>query len=504
MPVKYGLTIYDNYRVKCKRCGYTWEPNKEEQTELKAGHRLSCLHCRAMNELKPGELVPKNTQYKIGSSVSAKNPDDLRGDNYQDKEIDVIHMRCKNSFKAKLIDIRQGNIKCPFCASAKRVDTNGNRIDNADRTSNIGKVPTEVVTKSDDLEDITRTPLAKDDKKLGKVLRNSVRIMSIDPDTDTYVIQCVKCGAEETRSLQVLKSTTPRDKLLYCSRCKEKEVDLADLRQEYIGKVFNGQIIEDIYADDNGYTVCDLACTRNSSNGTLDTYVTALNNKISSSSKISYKAVEDIHTQKRVPFGDVINKRNFCPICGDTSIKEIPKIRNKLVCPLFQLYKHNGIKKDMEVADLKLKDFYSGLSKSLCDFCPAKEKCPEAGKHIENTMIFIATSIDMEDSLIADMIGIAEKFPTAFKFTESDSKHLNILPDKELIVFKDAFVDEDGKVYKLCKCRRHGTELTLNDSEIADFKHEQCMQNNPYMRFFNLPSQIYLLDKHNKDKGSKK
>lgn len=59
MPIKFGLTEYNGKYLVCKRCGYRWEPNSDELTEIKLGHRVSCLHCRAMGNLKPGRGITK-------------------------------------------------------------------------------------------------------------------------------------------------------------------------------------------------------------------------------------------------------------------------------------------------------------------------------------------------------------------------------------------------------------------------------------------------------------
>ena len=35
MPIKFGSTEYNGKYLVCKRCGYRWEPNSDELTEIK-------------------------------------------------------------------------------------------------------------------------------------------------------------------------------------------------------------------------------------------------------------------------------------------------------------------------------------------------------------------------------------------------------------------------------------------------------------------------------------
>ena len=494
MPIKFGSTEYNGKYLVCKRCGYRWEPNSDELTEIKLGHRVSCLHCRAMGNLKPGEVLPKNNQFILSSAVNTQNPGELRGDNYQNKLVDVIHTRCKRTFKIKLIDLRQGNIVCPYCSKSVKVQSNKvqtNSVQNK-RTDNSRLV--EIISEGQKLEEGTRLPTSQTDKKLGSVLKNGIRVMSIDTSNNTCILQCAKCGAEETRNYSVIKSSKNKEKLLVCSRCASKEgVSLEELKQEYLGKVFNGQSIDDIYYDENGYIMCNLVCLQNKRNTKLESYVAQISNKDSSGAKVSYMPPNELHTQIGVPLGDVINRRNYCPICGRQHITSVAKFKAKLQCPLVALYRHQGKKAELNISDMTVADFYSGVrEKSLCDYCSMHDTCEAAGKQVENTLQFISTTMDMEDSLLSDMLSLEEDYPSIFKFDAQSTKRLEIIPDKDLIVFKDAFVDRDGKLFKLCKCRKHGTELTLSDAEIASFKHEQCIDRNEYMRFFRIPGQIYL------------
>lgn len=494
MPKIYGSVTFNKNSGKliCKQCGYQWVPNKEELTDIAAGRKVTCLFCRAMNDIRVGQIIPKNPYYKLGSYVQADNPDSLRGEEYQDKKVDVIHSRCKHSFKAKLIDIRQGNLECPYCKAAERKQITP-EISNIPKNTNDKKL-VELIATQPKLKENTgnRLPSKPDEKKLGDIYYSKSRIMEMDPSKDVYTIQCIKCGAEETKSLSMLKKAATREKYLTCSVCKSKEADLIALRKSYIGKIYNGLRIEKIYLDDTGAVLCDAVCTQNKRNMNIMEYTKAITSK-DSLSGLSYAAANSLHVQSGVPLGDIINRRISCQICGKQKLSESYRLKPYLTCQNMATINKKSRVAKINLDTVTTSDFYKLVLKgSICDFCTAKRQCPFAGKDPRNSLNVISSLVDMQDSLVTDMLQVNAEYPGMFEFKDSDVNNIGISPDKDLLIIKDTYVGRDGKLYKTCKCTKHGTELILSDSEIAEFTHSQCDRTNVYMRFFDIKRNVYL------------
>lgn len=493
MPKIYGkVRLINRDELRCETCGYIWTASNEELTDIREGRKVTCLHCRAMNYLKAGEIIPKNREFMISSAVKVSNPDELRGENYQDKLAEVTHLRCKRNFKAKLIDIRQGNLECPHCKlSIKKTIDEFKKSDSTSAKKQTSLV--EVIDSKDKVEEADRVPLKDKDSKIGKVLKNGIRVMNIDESRGTYTIQCIRCGTEETRDLSLLKKAKDKNSILVCSRCSKNEISIEQLRKEYIGKIFNGQRIEEIYYGDNGEVLCNLICMQNKGNMSLASYIKAINNKNSATSSIKYIGPDNLHSQTGVLLGDVINKRCHCKICGSAKIATSTRFKAALVCPNMNDFRKMGKPVKLNIENITVSDFYDKVKTgTLCEYCSAKDICKASKLDPRNNLSVISAQLDMTDSLINDMMDININYPSMFQFKESDSNNLEVLPDKDLIVIKEAFINRDGVMYKTCKCRQHGTELLLTEAEIASFNHIQCMENNKYMKFFNLSGQVYL------------
>lgn len=496
MPKKYGVTRLVNNRIQCSSCGYSWEPNQEELNDITHKRWVSCLHCRAMNDLKPGQILEKHPNFKLVSTVDGKNPEDLRGDNYQTKKVQIMHDRCKHRFDIELGDLRSNNIVCPYCSSAQKVTPNNIPA----KTQ--GKI-VEVEDTAEQLEEGTRLPTNSESKQMGKVLRTGVRVVEMDSKKGSYKIQCIKCGTEEEINPSVLNKVKDRMSLMVCRRCKTQEPSLEALKRQYLGRVFNGQSIEKIYKDeDTGAVLCDLLCLQNKQNTKLSTYIALSKNKDSSNMTTMQMERDIIHVQKRVPLGDAINKRCHCKICGEAEVAKLPSLAAKLgVCKVSVTEK--GIIPKINISGMKVNDFYNNINTgSVCDNCMSKDKC-KARQFCANTInsySYISAERDMEDSLLNDLFRVMDNFPSMLQFDKLTPDDIKMHVDKDLIVFKDEYVDMDGRVYKACMCRKHGNQLTLTDAEIAAFNHSQCMENNQYMRLFNLQSALYLTKYKDTDK----
>lgn len=346
------------------------------------------------------------------------------------------------------------------------------------------------------------TPVSKDSKQIGKILKSGTRIVNIDEENDSYTIQCIKCGTEENRNLSLLKSRKDKLKLTLCSRCSTKQPSLAELKKEYLHKVFNGLVIEDIYIDEDTEAVmCDTVCLQGRQNTKLISYLNDVKDTSSSSSASYQTELESVHTTKGLPLGDVINKRCYCKVCGDNPVSKSKKLANRIgKCSVADLAEKSGVWPAIHLHGMKESDFYESMKTgSICDRCAAKAKCEIRSVAISNSYEFIAAALDMEDNLLNDTLGILDSYPSMIQLEKLNPGDIKPIVEKDLIVFKDEYYDKVGRLYRACKCRKHGTELSLSDGEIAAFKHEQCIENNPYMRFFNIQSTIYL----NKEKPAK-
>ena len=479
MPKIYGRVTLNGNILTCKDCGRSWKPNEDELNEIKLGHKVSCLYCRAMNELRVGQVIPRNHRYRLCSTVDIKDIDELRGDNYQQKKVKVIHDRCRRTFEVSLIDLRTGDIECEYCKKAERNEIK--ELEAQDKRKDTTKL-TETVIKADDVcSNSIKLDLRKSLKDMvGKVFNSSVKLVSLDLDKHTYTTQCIKCGMEQERDLNELKKN--KAKGLVCDKCIKEDVNLADLKRRYLGNVYNGLRVEKIYLNNYGATVCDVICIQGKKNINLREYINLIYNKGQGLTNISYKELDNLHIQTGLALGDVINKRIYCPICGDEKLLNIPKYRQYLVCNNIDEYRKLGIDVKLGINSLNAKEFYKNPNRSLCYYCNIREKCKHESD-ARNSFSVISSLIDIQDNLVYSLLNIQSEYPRILNISKKGS-NIDIIPEKEIIVLNACYTGRDNKIYRNCKCMKHGTELILNDDEIHNFEHEQC--GNPYMRFFDI------------------
>lgn len=483
MPKIYGKIQLKGNILVCKACGRSWKANETEIQEIQAGHKISCLYCRAMNEIRVGQVIPRNHNYMLCSTVNVKDIDDLRGDNYQQQKVKVIHDRCRRTFDINLMDLRTGDIECKYCKQAeKKVIDNKNLGTSIKQNNTINKLR-ETIIKAESLIDggsIDKLDFRKSLASIkGKEIQG-VKLIDIDIEKNTYITQCIKCGLAQERDLNELKKN--KVKGLRCNRCEGEAVNLIDLRKRYIGNVYNGLRVERIYLNEKGATVCDVICIQGKKGINLRSYVSLVYNKGNNLSGMAYKELDDLHIQTGLALGDVINKRVYCPICGETRIKDIPKYNTYLVCNNSDEYKKRGIDVRINFETLTLNKFYTNKDNSLCDYCNIKEKCKHKSD-IRNKFRVISSLLDIQDNLVYSLLDIQAKYPRILDISKTSS-NIDIRPEKELIILGNSYIGRDNKVYRNCKCMRHGKELILNDEEIDNFSHQEC--NNTYMRFFNI------------------
>ena len=495
MPKKYGDVKLspDKKTLTCRTCGYSWKPDANELNEIQLGHMVSCLNCRAMNGLKAGERVGNNRDFiishEIGYIINGNEADRLRGNNYLDEEIDVVHLKCRKASKIKLDKLKRNEIECVHCKNAIRVKSS------SEIPSKIIGDKQYIVEKSNPNISIGTESYAATKINVGNILENNIRVMDIDRKNELITLQCSRCGLEFTKSINILKTEASRSKYLVCESCKKSTYTDSELiyklRQRYLGKVYNGLEIEEIYMNkESGAVKCDVACINGMTHTSLKAYISSLTEKTSSSGKTMYLPNNITHAIKNIPLGDVINKRAFCEECGKKKVLDNVAIKNKLqTCPNFSMFRGKGPKIDIE--GLTMEQFYKDARHgSLCEYCNMKDKCSLAGVDPRVSLSIFVNELDYNNEILNDILKLTAMYPSLFRFKTEDAEAIKIVGD--LIVVKDAYISRNGDIYKVCICKTHGKELILNQSEIANFNHKECIEDSPYMRIYNMPATMYL------------
>lgn len=486
MPKIYGkVSLYGRGRGVCKVCGYNWELSQSEYDELALNkHKISCLYCRAMAGLRVGEILPNNKHYMLASRIKDVNsPSQLRGNNYETLKVSIIHRRCNYKFEVSLGAMRRGDVRCSKCFG----DNKQKELKTQPSNSSIKLIqhPKHSIKQAS----TNRLPLNNSENsisKIGDIYYNQMRVMEVNEADGTIVIQCIICGCEETKSISLLKKPgANREKITKCSICSKKQRTASELSKEYVGKVYNGLRVESVYTDPlTNATLCDTICTHNQSSSNFTQYITRLRSK-DSLNEITYKEAEELHIQRGIPIGDVINHRTYCEACSKLSISEIYRMKPFLTCP------NRQIGSTINTDNISLKDFYKGLSdKTLCSNCSCKSTCRARNIDPRTHYKFIASTLDIQDSLINDMLSIQSDYPNMFNFKDSEASGVDI--KGELYIIRPAYIGRNGKMYYNCKCSIHNTELVLTDDEISSFNHNMCIHREEFMKFFDIHRQIYI------------
>ena len=88
------------------------------------------------------------------------------------------------------------------------------------------------------------------------------------------------------------------------------------------------------------------------------------------------------------------------------------------------------------------------------------------------------------------------RYNSIFDPNNPEAKKVKEDYDKDLLIFRDAYIGRDGRLYKFCKCIKHKTELLLSDGEIDCFDHSQCSSIEAFKsRFYNLEDKYLLSNK---------
>ncbi len=285
---------------------------------------------------------------------------------------------------------------------------------------------------------------------VGSVYNNTLKIADLNKKQGTFIVQCLKCGTEVEMDLEYIRKYNTD--ILKCSLC-DKETSLFDLNQKYLGKIYNGLKIVSIYSNGKGHTLCDVVCVHSTTRLDLEDYMT--------------KDRDKIHIKERLALGDVINKRVYCYVCGDTKVTDTIPIK----CHNLNRYKHMGIQVILDTDSITHKDLYTGTS--LCEYCSLNGNC-RFESDPRNNFKTISSILDIQYSLIDTCLNY-----TSIPDTKKDNTEIGIKLDQGLIILETAYIGRDSRVYKHCRCIHHNADSVLNDEEISSFNHTQC--NEPYL-----------------------
>ena len=505
MPKIFGDVTKLNQNLVCRVCGYSWAPNSTNKIDIEMNHRISCPICRLLKGRKIyDDIVVGKDRFKVVPKSIIKLPyEHLISDDYLSIDVGVIHLNCGASFKIKARDINE-IMKCPKCevkapvVESKKAEANPKITeDKPDVTiGNIVETPEVIEPKTpvenEAIESTTKSAKSKVSKIIsemtGKVYNRQMMIKGID-SKGQCVCQCIHCGLENHVPVSQLTNKQRRAKVFSCSVCKDNFKNdfsyIDKLVNKYKGRVFNGLMITDVYADEeDGLTKCNCVCIRSRDQNDLNKFE---------------------HTFNELSLGDVINNRVVCSICdkGVSGDKAIAKMLNATAtCKRFldktRLYKYGeyNYNKIGDSKKLSLEKIYLTDGK-LCDFCDRQKSCNGVPSGVVDFDIIRSIS-DYNNNISASASDVHAKFPNIYSSTDKDAKEVSVIRDKNLQVFRDAYIGRDGRLYKFCKCITHRTEMILSESEIANFEHTQCTTEcSSNLRFFNINSR-YLLSNSDK------
>ena len=289
---------------------------------------------------------------------------------------------------------------------------------------------------------------------VGSVYNNTLKIADLNKKQGTFIVQCLKCGTEFEMDLEQIRKHSTES--LKCSLC-DKGTSLFDLNQKYLGKIYNGLKIINIYINEKGHTLCDVVCIHSFNALGIDEYNNAITNR------------DKLHIKERMTLGDVINKRSYCYVCGDTKVTNTIHLK----CHNINKYKHMGIQVILDTDSITHKDLYTGSS--LCEYCSLKGNC-RFEDDPRNKFKTIASILDMQYSLTDSLLDTYLKYENIIN-TKTNSTEIDIKQD--LMILGTAYIGRDNRVYRHCRCIQHQVDLVLNDEEINNFNHTQC--NEPYL-----------------------
>ena len=549
MPKIFGdVTLGTAGRLFCRRCGYKWEPTDVNMIDIRANHRITCPVCRIIKDKDiNGFIDDKNTVKAIPSSLLKASYKQLTtdwhnfefsviskcGHRYPLKEKDILdNSKCpicnRNKIRTATIaamepKIRVANAKSDWDKAKKvekdkieevidtvretkiapvpmeNTDINTKKTEQDEQVERTEQVENNSNTKLTRAEALTKARKVRSDNKMNKIRETiqemqgtvygkQVIINGIDSNNQC-ICTCIHCGLEMHIPTSQIINKDRRQKALQCDTCKNNlngsEAYVDNLINRYIGKVYNGLEIIEIYCDEeDDITKCTVECM--------------------ASREVTTSGYKSGHIMEDVPFGDLINYRVHCTECEKNDRVSEKNLSNVLsgsiICRNFKLENNFiGMAVGVGARRLTVGDIYSGDG-SLCDYCTSKSRCNMNNKD-QMSFSIIRTLRDGMYNLTASANDVHARFPNIYSSMDKNASIYKVKTDTGLQVFRDAYIGRDGRIYKFCKCSIHRTELIMNESEINSFNHEQCTTKfNNNMKFFNVDNK-YLLSNSDKTGG---
>lgn len=508
MPKIFGKVVMvpNQFSCTCRLCNYTWKPTNTEYSDLLDNKKVTCPMCRLTKEHAPGKPIETTgplSKYIVDTMVMGAMVSILRNeDKYKDYMVPIRSLECGHIFtvKSRYFYSWMKEPECLKCHperasklsdmdQAESVPTKVEVKPNTSKIYDTQKPKVESIDSEVDKNKKLKEQIEKDMMSLVGKDQNNSTIIGTDIANAEVIIHCNICGKEKHISYATYKKNT--EDSLICADCKLKKPTLENLYTKYVGKVFNGMKITDVYRGGNKHTLCTVQCIDNKE-----------------------------HEYKNKELGVIINNRFYCPDCtgyGKRDIANIERIASmvRMACKRFfeQKYNTSGINRDnfgynsyrkVPVSSpvpvgITAQQFYEEAikqGKSICDFCIWRKQCIYTGE--TKTMIsYISSQADLLDNINEAKSDIASRCPSIYSpmFMEGAAV-CDVDVTRELIMLRDAYRGRDKLIYRFCKCIKHGTELLMSETEILDFDHNECMDTDKkVVRFFDLDNEILLGNK---------
>lgn len=482
MPKIFGDTRLDGETAVCSKCRYRWKASTEQLMAFRANKLVPCPICRVTKEHNPEEPFGDNQDFVIDSKI-IHYVYKQHGVKLQEIDVPIRHNTCKNIFtiKSKYLEQFIENPRCPICNRQHRVTAQSESTKPSKpvvNTNNNLNTPRDKSTDTKDLEDKAKKYKEFMDELVGKQ-DNNVTIISTDKANASITVQCINCGLE--CNISVADYIARRKNANLCPECSIKKVSLAVLNQKYLGKIYNGLRINNIYQEEKT-TKCDVIC--------MDDTIR--------------------HRFTGYRLGDVINHRVVCKECcsgsnNDASNnKKLTMLLNGGCINFKSKLPPSSVRHEPSFnrfSGITLRDFYlkyTSDSASICDICTKRDGCKDKYNKEETKFSYMRTTSDKLDDIRSMKLDIQTHCPAIYSIGMFEGASIcDTDMEKGLLIFRDAYRGRDGLIYKFCKCTQHGIEMILSEKEIAAFNHSQCLQGkkSEYQRFLDISNEYLLVKK---------
>lgn len=447
--------------------------NNTKENQAKPSTNKKPASSLEMMSRAPKKMLNKQSEKVVKPTVYPVTQPDIK------QESKVKESKVKESNINKLIYNREDTLT-PMIKPIEVIDINIEESEdfkalyNKIRDGKLTKAKAEKIRNDRETYNTLTTKLQS---LVGKTLNNASRLVDVDSDNDQFTYQCIHCGTEYTGLISefIAMNSDNRASKFVCSSCSKlleiNDKKTLDLIQHYIGKIYNGLKIIKVYEDKDG-AKCDVECT-SKFDGELTTEMLLRHDRG--------------HITEGLNLGDVINQRCICEVCQRKSIDKIRSIMLRLDCKARSRMLNSGYNDSMfrPIKGITYKDLYTS-DKYICDYCSMRDTCDEKDR-LEYNLRYIASSMDEADTIKESISSVGVDFPSIYSTNNKESRQAKADKKHGLIIFKDAYIGNDGQLYKFCKCIEHGTNLIISQNEIAGFKHDQCLRNyNKYMDFYDL------------------